>query len=390
MTIYPTTDFVKTYLSKNNDFIDYIGFVFLLLTVFSIPLSIFATEVFFVFFFFSFMLCKRYLFIRHTKLNYTVAALILISIVSLSLHQSAHALFDFKQSMYVAISPIISAYSFNQRRYILLLRAFIVGMLTNLAFGILDAFGVDAINTHGQGNIGVISFHIYSSMLISMAILLLLLDFFYKRIVPSYKIRTLSIIGLSWQLFTTTGRTGQGILVILSALIVYWYAGKIKYLLFSLIPILTASILYVSSESMKMWVAAYSQIHETITAGYHNSDIGLRFLFTKSGIMMLISHPFFGVGIGQFRKTFYRMISEDKIPHIPADYHYLVGPTSSYIAYISEFGLAGLIALVLLFYASFDKIMRTSSKDIEHIGILFLLWFFIGRAVSSLKCNTRM
>ncbi|MGC9193694.1 MAG: O-antigen ligase family protein [Thermoplasmata archaeon] len=251
-------------------------------------------------------------------------------------------------------------------------------MLINLFFGVAEAFNIDVINTHGQGDLGLINFHIYSSMLISMSILILIYDFFYRRIVTNFILRVLFVLAFSWQLFTTMGRTGQGLLFILTPLIIIWNTKRYKYLFSSLAMVAVGFFLLLSTRAMDMWKTAYSQIHSLLTGGYHASDIGLRYLFTKAGIIMFLSHPLFGVGLGQFRKYFYTLIKTHEIHNIPSSFHYLVGPTSSYVAYISEFGLVGLFSFSLLLYASYKSVLNTPYKNFKHIGILFLLWFFIG------------
>jgi hypothetical protein len=49
-----------------------------------------------------------------------------------------------------------------------------------------------------------------------------------------------------------------------------------------------------------------------------------------------------------------------------------------YVAYISEFGLIGFLSFLLLIFASYKNVMNTPYKNVRQIGILFLLWFFIG------------
>jgi O-antigen ligase len=368
---------ISVFIKNNESTIDDIGMYFLLLTVLAIPLSIFLTECFFVAYLIVFFTIARYKFITFNLLNYTVFILILMGVISLYLHPSRHAFFDFKQQMYLALVPFISAYAWSVKRYVLMLRFFIIGMLINLFFGIAEAFNVDVINTQGQGNLGLINFHIYSSMLLGISILIVIYDFFYRRIISDFIFRVLLVFGFGWQLFTTMGRTGQGLLFLLVPLIIIWNAKRYKYI-FSLLAAVAVSVLLLSTKAMHMWVKAYSQIHSLLTYGYQDNDIGLRYLFTKAGVIMFLSHPLFGVGIGGFREHFYTLIKTHEIHDIPSNLHYLVGPTSSYVAYISEFGLIGFLSFLLLIFASYKNVMNTPYKNVRQIGILFLLWFFIG------------
>lgn len=311
------TNYVSIFTKTKEPIIDDIGMFFLLLTVLTIPLSIFITECFFVLYLVAFFIIARYKFITFSLINSTVLVLIMIGATSLYLHPSNHAFFDFKQLMYMAIVPFISAYRWSYKRYILMLRFFIFGMLINLFFGVAEAFNIDVINTNGQGDLGLINFHIYSSMLISISILILIYDFFYRSIVPNFVLRVLFVLAFSWQLFTTMGRTGQGLLFILAPLVIIWNTTRYKYLLPSLAMVAVGFFLLLSTKAVDMWETAYSQIHSLLTGGYHASDIGLRYLFTKSGIIMFLSHPLFGVGLGQFRKCFYTLIKTHEIPNIP-------------------------------------------------------------------------
>ena len=174
---------LSVFIKNNESTIDNIGMYFLLLTVLTIPLSIFLTEFFFVAYLIVFFTNYRYKFITFTLLNSTVFILIIMGVTSLLFHPSRHAFFDFKQQMYLAIVPFISAYAWSVKRYVLMLRFFIIGMLINLFFGIAEAFNVDIIDTHGQGNLGLINFHIYSSMLLCISILIVIYDFFYRKII---------------------------------------------------------------------------------------------------------------------------------------------------------------------------------------------------------------
>ncbi len=367
-----------SYISKYVYDSDSAGFFFILLTILSIPLSIFMTEIFFIVYLSLFFTSHRYKFLKFDIFSLTVVFVVTIGFISFVEHYSSHAFFDLKQMMYLMIAPFISAYIWNTERYILALRFFIIGMSANLFFGIIEAFGVKIIDTHGQGPLGLINFHIYSSMLISMSLLLLLYDFFYKRIISSLSVRSVMFLGFLWQIFATQGRTGQGLLLLLAPLVIFLNIKKYRYIYPTLAIIIVGITISLSSKAINMWYTAYSQFNSIISGGYHYSDIGLRYLFAKSGFIMFVTHPFSGVGIGQFRKTFFDLIADHKIPEVPQYVHGFVGPTSSYIAFFSEFGSLGVISILLLIYASYKKIICVKDKNIRNFGLLFFLWFFIG------------
>lgn len=363
---------------KIDTFFDVMGLYSLLFTVMTIPLSIFLTEVFFVFYLITFFIRKRYVFIHFDSTNMFIIMAILYEIVSLMLHLTNHAIFDFKQSLYLLIIPFISSNNWNENRYILLLRFFIYGMVINLGFGIVEAFGIPVINTNGQGNLGLINFHIYSSMLISMSMLLLLYDFFYQRLIPVLILRFLFFIAFAWQLFTSDGRTGQALLFILMPLIIVWNFRYFKQLVVPLLLFFVSLTYFFSTKAIHLWKTGFTQLSVLISGGDHTTDMGLRYLFIKAGFMMFMSHPLFGVGIGQFRKTFYVLVGNNSLPKIP-DYLYgFVGPTNSYIAIISELGFLGVIIYFALFASFYKKIAKIKQNYVRRIHVLFFLWFLIG------------
>ncbi len=368
----PLSWFTRT--NTSDDF----GLYFLYLTIFFAPLSIFLAECFFTMHVVLFITKSRYRFIRLDLINISIFIVLATNLVSLIFNQSAHAFFDFKQSLYILIVPILRAVFWDEIKYIFLLRSFVYGMLVNAFFGIYEAFGFKLINTHGQGHLGLINFHIYSSMLICISILILFNDIFYNKVVVSPYLKMLFILVFLWQLFTTTGRTGQAILFILIPLILYWNIKIFRFLIFpTTITLVIASLIFLK-KFRELWVAAYSQLHTLIVSGYSFSDIGLRFLFSKAGLIMFKSNPFFGVGIGQFRKNFYALINAHEIPNIPYSVHGFVGPTSSYVAYASELGVVGCVAISIFIYAIYKNISSTKCLFCNKIGILFLLWFLLG------------
>jgi len=82
-------------------------------------------------------------------------------------------------------------------------------------------------------------------------------------------------------------------------------------------------------------------------AGKTETSLGTRFLMWKAASMMFLSNPLVGVGTGGYTATLEAYVASGKLPAFLLDYNQ---PHSMYLFTLATNGLAGLAALLFIFY----------------------------------------
>ncbi len=349
------------------------------LILLSLPLSIVAAEFFGICFVIVYFVNARFNGISPSALNILVVVIIVVNYASLILTKSTcHAASIASQSLYLIFIPLASSLMWDEHKYLKLLRYYIYGQTANACVGLVEASGVHVINTFGQGHLGLVNFHIWSSMMLALALLILTFDYIQRKVIQSLIYRSAIFLLLLWQLVTTTGRTGQAVYIICVFMIFAWSPKKVRTVLYlSFMPIML-SVFFLSRTLRGIWLSAYGQVSELLHHGSAVTSVGLRVLYAKASWDMLKSHPLFGVGIGNFRSCFYNLVSDGMLPYVPHSLSGVIGPTNSYLLYSSEFGLIGLVSLLAFLILVFIKAEKSSSVMYKRISLLIFAWMIIG------------
>jgi O-antigen ligase len=351
--------------------------VFLLAaTLFFLPLSIVAVEIFSSLYVINFLILRGWRDVSANFLNVIVIFIVFMHFVSSGVHgfdpDSIHSAL---QSLWLLYIPITSAFFLKNTHVFVLQRWYVYGQIVNALVGIVEALGFHVINTYGQGHLGLVSFHIWSSMMLALAILFLIND------IPGYNIvknRILSVTVLAllvWQLLSTSGRTGQAVLIMVLFFIIVYKIKNKKVLGISIVGALSLAVLFPAFRSV--WSAAYYQTVNVILNGSYLSSVGLRVVYAQASWLMFVEHPIFGVGVGQFRHVFYEMVHRHSIPYVPNDFRGVVGPTSTYLQYVSELGGVG-ATLLLAFLVGIGMQISNQWSRGGIIRLIVFLWLIIG------------
>ncbi len=336
------------------------GVVFLSLIMFSLPLSIVAVEIFGLLFFVYLIYCKDWRKVKMTGLNTITISIILINLISLYfVYPLGTSMEIVKESLYLLVIPFVGALTWELKNYLVMLRWFIYGQSVNAIFGVIEALGVHIIDTYGQGHLGLVNFHIWSSMMLALAILFTLYDFIDKNIFSSLPVRIGILILLLWQMFTTTGRTGQATLALTIPILLFWIKPFYRKAILFILPAFLVLIFTLSRTVRNIWVSAYHQLilfHEGLNS---ITSVGLRLLYAKATLYMIQKHPLFGIGVGQFRQQFYALVDSGRLPYVPKTIEGVIGPTSSYLLYLSEMGIFGFLVLIAFIFAIYMKARRS-------------------------------
>ena len=347
--------------------------------LFSLPLSIVAVEIFSGLFVIFSILSLSIFKINLDRINLVVFLIIFFYIISAAISggnkSSLHAV---SQSMWLLFIPTTSAFAFSKEVH-WFQKWFIFGQSTNSIIGVGEYAGFLNIDTYNQGHIGLVPFHIWSSMMLALAILFLINDLFSgnKLFKPIYNVPI--VIFLSWELFSTSGRTGQAVLIIAAIILVLARSqktSKMKKLTF-LIILFIISMAIIFPQSRSIWEKAFVETFKAVKNESYITSVGLRLDYLYAGFKMFIKHPLFGIGVGQFKSEFYFLVSKGEIPYVPKSFAGVVGPTNIYLQYISEMGIIGISLLCSLFYFIYNK-FKSAVDDLRWIIFLSLIWMMIG------------
>lgn len=156
-------------------------------------------------------------------------------------------------------------------------------------------------------------------------------------------------------------------LVFITCTIIYLFlfpnSKKLEVVLYSILVILGAYVLAIFAASPNTLIRNFkkTEILAQYIAGAPNSSLAQRVYFAKFSLKMLLKYPLFGSGLGTF-KDIYCIYSKlpDKIRF---------GPHSIIFRFITETGIIGITAFLILIFKLFKKAFIFATKNAEFIGI---------------------
>ena len=165
----------------------------------------------------------------------------------------------------------------------------------------------------------------------------------------------------------STSRTAWLGMTVTSIILTYLYAGKKRIFFLTLAAVLAACLLayqYVPLVHDRM-DAGFTDISQ-YAAGIRQTSMGLRFLMWKASTAMFLSSPLFGVGTGDYVVTMHHYIASGAYPASLMQFNQ---PHNMYLFSLATNGLAGLCALLFVFYSIF-KCARTRMRMDRRAGFL--------------------
>ena len=185
------------------------------------------------------------------------------------------------------------------------------------------------------------------------------------------------IFSISINLFLNGGRIGYLLYLVLLTYVIIFIYGKtlLKPALITLIGIF--SFFYLAYLYSPLFQSRTIQTMDEISALQNNRDfstaIGARIGFTYYAKDVIMHHPFFGVGTGDYMDEVKKII-----PDIPSNHFmkYTMGhPHNIYTMLLLQFGIIGLMVYFNIFY----QIYRSKSHEeyLNFVKYSILLTFFI-------------
>lgn len=251
--------------------------------------------------------------------------------------------------------PIITIYIYLEEQfYNKVLISFVVGFVFSSIIFYGNYFGLWSIGKETPSIPAVFSHHTHYSVILAIATITSIISFFFEK---NLKIKiTYLIIFLFFMsvLFINEGRTGQfSLFITLIGLTLFYFKNKLKYLvLLFLSTILFLFLNYKYNENFEKRIeSGKSDLIEAYHNNNYNTSLGGRLGFYIIAKEILLENPknfFLGVGAKQHIKPVNEIV-DNKYPYLFYNkdlphYH------SIFLETMTQFGLLGLILLIIVFY----------------------------------------
>lgn len=336
----------------------YLSQVFVIASAFVLPLSTAALE----FFLTASVLCtllqggwrEKYHLLCHNLV--ALMFLIFFSLFLLGLSYTSASLHDAfgmlsKYSKFLLGFFLFSIFSHEKTVRYAVYSFLLIGTLTLLLSFIKFFSGLDILNRFGTDS-GVFKDHIFTGFLLAfMSYCYALIAYFIKK---WRRLATLLFfLAVFNVLFINIGRSGYVVLMSL-VLLLAWQFWRWRGLLTAglLAVVLLASLLFFSTNFKERMFTARHEV-QLYDAGERYTSTGLRLSFYKNSLELLRQHPWIGTGTGSFARTYSNVVSDKTDPSIATR-----NPHNEYLHVGVQFGLIGLIVLLVLFYSHWRESFR--------------------------------
>jgi O-antigen ligase len=176
---------------------------------------------------------------------------------------------------------------------------------------------------------------------------------------------------MAFNMFITEGRTGQIAFFVLFGLLVFQALKKrivwAVLIVAGVLPLLIVSQYHWNPTFHSRVDAVVEEVGRFKTDP--NTSVGLRLLFWQNSLPIIQQTPLFGVGTGDFQQEYAQVNSQHSPTMVATD-----NPHNQYIFDLCRFGLAGLIALLLIFFLQVREAIRFQDGW-QRIRLAFPLFF---------------
>ena len=350
------------------------NFTFVLFA-FAIPFSVALTNILIVLFTFLWIVEGRFIEkLNKIKSTYWIRSLILIA----ALYLIGLLNGDFHSDSIYAIKRVLLLFFFipiytsdislkncNRAIHVFLVTNFFAALAAiSINFEFIQPFFSDA-------SISAFLKYNYHNILLSFSSILSL--YLFVRSNHKYSvIYLLLIIIFTISIFTEAGRAGQltfNIFFLLYA--IFLLKKKLKFsIIIALFLIVTNFLSYSNSPIFKHRVDHLTHIvkNDGQKKNKKSKEKDIRYLFTKSGLELVMKKPLFGYGTGSFSEVFKNHtntsydLNKHKTPH------------NNYLYILFELGVLGLLAFLSLFYFQIKELLYLNKSNFEALLLpLFLL-----------------
>lgn len=235
--------------------------------------------------------------------------------------------------------------------------AFIAGMTVAMAMTYLAWFGLLEYSDVNQQHLTKKVFHVVYNPMLAMAIYLLLHEVFWGNLTRGKRMVVLVLAGtMTFDMFITEGRAGQLVFFVLAAVLLVQLFRKNLFKAVLCVVLVLPAVFYTSYRLSPTFQYRVQQVVEEIALYKKdaNTSVGLRLLYWQNSLEIIRQAPFLGVGTGDFTDA-YAVVNSEKSPGMPATDN----PHNQYILILCQFGVLGLLVLLLVFfvqlYQSLDR-----------------------------------
>ena len=269
----------------------------------------------------------------------------------------------------------------NERRIKIVIFMFIFGAVSNFLVALLQMKGLWPLGGYDpvQGPVGY-SYRVFLGVDTAPIIVLMIRELrsgflFQNKIYP-----LLIALVLTIQLMITTGRTGQAVFLVLLFPALFIIFNDKKKLLLQLLAGCVAFVVLVSMTVPSVGLRWHDALRDVFMffSGHPSTDVGLRMVYWDSALHIFAAHPLFGIGPGSFIGYTKNLLSSGVIPAIPHSDYWTIEPHNSFLAYLTSYGLVGLLLLLAFLTLIFREIWPTRMSALGFFRLFMFLSFVIG------------
>lgn len=269
----------------------------------------------------------------------------------------------------------------DERRFKIVLSMFLFGAASNFFIGLLQMVGLWPLGGYDpvQGPVGY-SYRVFLGVDTVPLIIFMVWDFknryfFKNRVTPLLIASFLTI-----QLAMTTGRTGQALFAILFIPSLFLIFNRQKRLLSLLLLIFFVFLVLVAFTVPSVELRWHDALRDVsmFFSGEPVTDVGLRMVFWDSAYHIFMDHPIVGIGPGSFVSDTIENIQNGVIPKIPSYCYVEIEPHNSFLAYLTSYGLVGLILFILFLYGQAKRSWESRKFGWGFFRLLMLSAFVVG------------
>ncbi len=216
--------------------------------------------------------------------------------------------------------------------------------------------------------------HVVYNPMLAFAIYILLQDIlFSQNPLHSRTLKIFLLFFLSFNMFVTVGRTGQAafFVLLIVSLFQYFFKRSKKLLLAGLllVPLLTLAIFHYCPTFHKRINTAITEVQNM--QSQQITSMGCRIWFYQNTLLLIRQNWLLGTGTGDFPAE-YQKINMLHSPAMPNTDN----PHNQYLIITAQFGLAGLITLLMLFAVQL-KTAFTIKDRLTPLRQAFPLFFLV-------------
>ncbi len=244
--------------------------------------------------------------------------------------------------------------------------AFLFAMLITVVISYLKAWAGLRFGSFPLYPSFVFYTHIETGFLVAFATYLLA---YYAWKQPKWRVVlwSLVLVFTYQEFFINDGRTGWLAYIVLLLLYAVHRIGWKGLFYGGVVAVVLISTCYYISPTFKnTFEESVESVNKYYKAGYVQTSLGYRLSFIKLSTNLIKEHPLLGYGTGSFATAY---LDTKGIP----GWKILRTPHNEYLMIMVEFGLLGLISLLLLFYYHFK--MSFKINEMMYLGQALLLAF---------------